>query len=101
MITLEAGQFGWDYVLKNQDGRTLLIQTDYDYPSLASSFGWSPCKCGSTDGTVGCPHKTVSDMIAEAGQYLDDNIGETIEDHDGYFPTQRFIIQDEDLLFFV
>jgi ssDNA-binding Zn-finger/Zn-ribbon topoisomerase 1 len=25
----------------NDDGRTLLIQTDWDYPSVASNFGWS------------------------------------------------------------
>ena len=83
-ITLEAGQFGWDYILERGDGKTVLIQTDYDYPGLASSFGWAPCPCGATDGTVDCPHKTASDMIAEAGQYLDDNIGATIEDP-GYF----------------
>ena len=84
MITLESGQFGWDYILEQEDGKTVLIQTDWDYPGVASSFGWSPCECGATDGTVDCHHKTASDMITEAGQYLDENIGETIEDP-GYF----------------
>ena len=37
------------------NGQSLLIQTDYDYPSVASSFGWSvravqKCpECGSLD----------------------------------------------------
>ena len=26
----------------NADGRTILIQTDWDFPSVASAFGWSP-----------------------------------------------------------
>lgn len=42
----------------NDDGRTLLIQTDWDFPGTASTFGWSlrsvqKCPaCGSTDCTV-------------------------------------------------
>lgn len=24
-----------------EDGRTVLVQTDYDYPGVASTFGWS------------------------------------------------------------
>ena len=38
----------------NGDGRTLLIQLDWDYPATASSFGWwlgsvQRCKCGRLD----------------------------------------------------
>jgi hypothetical protein len=25
----------------NEDGRTILVQTDWDYPGVASTFGWS------------------------------------------------------------
>lgn len=83
MITLESGQFG-NYIIKNDDGQTVLVQIDWDYPGAANTFGWSPCDCGLTDGTVDCEHRTVVDMIADAQQYLDDHIGDTIEDP-GYF----------------
>ena len=84
MITLESGQFGWDYILERGDGKTVLIQTDLDYPGVASAFGWLACECGETDGTVNCPHKTASEMIASARQFLDDHTGQSIEDP-GYF----------------
>ena len=83
-ITLESGQFGWDYILEHANGETVLIQTDWDYPGVASAFGWQACACGDTDGTVDCPHKTAADMIASAAEYLDENIGKTIDDP-GYF----------------
>jgi len=83
MITLEQGQFG-NYIIEHKDGRDLLVQIDWEYPGLASSFGWSPCECGETDGTVDCPHKTAGDMIGEAREFLDDNLGKTVEDP-GYF----------------
>ena len=84
MITLEAGNFG-TYLISTENGKNILIQTDWDYAGVASTFGWVPCdKCGDTDGTVDCKHKTASQMIAEAQQYLDDHIGDTVEDP-GYF----------------
>jgi hypothetical protein len=82
-ITLEQGDFG-TYLVVAEDGRDILIQTDFDYPGIASTFGWSPCECGATDGTVDCRHKTASQMIAEAQAFLDDNIGQSVEDP-GYF----------------
>lgn len=81
------------------DGRDILVQTDWDYPGVASSFGWSvrsvrptlahaPADCEhiGTDGTVGCETcgLTPSQFIADASAYLDDNIGRTAEDP-GYF----------------
>lgn len=48
----------------------VFVQTDWDYPALASRFGYVPCECGATDGTVDCPHKTASAMIAEAYDHL-------------------------------
>ena len=83
MITLEAGQFG-NYLIVNDDGADLLVQTDWDYPGLASSFGFVPCECGETDGTVNCAHKTATEMIDDAARFLDDNLGKRVEDP-GYF----------------
>ena len=60
------------------------VCTDWDYPGVASTFGWAPCDCGFTDGTVDCEHKTASEMIYEAGEYLDEHIGDVVEDP-GYF----------------
>lgn len=82
-ITLENGPFS-TFLLRAADGRSILIQTDYDFPGVASSFGWSACRCGETDGTVDCPHRTASEMIAAAREFLDDKIGESVDDP-GYF----------------
>ena len=82
-ITLLEGDFG-TFILEADDGRDVLIQTDWDYPAVASVFGWSPCSCGKTDGTVDCPHRTASEMIAEAREFLSAHVGDTAEDP-GYF----------------
>jgi hypothetical protein len=81
-ITLQSGDYG-TYLLVADDGEEILIQTDWDFPGVAIAFGWRPCHCG-TDGTVDCPHKTASTMIAEATEYLDDHVGVSVEDP-GYF----------------
>lgn len=83
-ITLQKGAFGFTYLVVAEDGRDILIQSDWDYPSIASTFGWTSCACGETDGTVDCPHKTASQMIVDAQDYLDDHLGETVDDP-GYF----------------
>lgn len=57
----------------------LFVQTDWDYPSLASLFGYVPCECGHTDGTVDCKHKTASEMIAAAFDWLERHEGELVE----------------------
>jgi hypothetical protein len=42
MITLKSGQFGWDFLIaNNQDDRTVYIQSDADYEGVAASFGWN------------------------------------------------------------
>ena len=88
LIRLEAGSDHGApccYVLVDEDtGEDILVQTDWDYPSVASAFGFVPCDCGETDGTVDCPHKTAGEMITAAAEWLDDHIGETVEDP-GYF----------------
>ena len=83
MVTLESGPYG-TYLLVNDDGQELLVQTDWDYPGVASNLGWSPCH-GDTDGTVDCScGKRARDLIASAAEFLDDHIGESFEDP-GYF----------------
>ena len=94
-IRLERGDFG-TYLLKPVMARVrgfrtdempedILIQTDFDFPGTASTFGWSPCH-RSTDGTVNCPDcgKTATEMISEAAEFLDKNIG-AVADDPGYF----------------
>lgn len=79
----EPGSLDWD---ERDEGNTRLVQTDWDWPGVASSFGWSPCDCGATDGTVDCAHKTASAMIADAGAFLDDVAGAfVVVDDPGYF----------------
>lgn len=78
-ITLERGPVG-SYLVRADSGATLLIVVDWDFPGLASAFGWAPCDCGDTDGTIDCAHRTASDMIAEARDYLDQHIDESADD---------------------
>ena len=82
-IKLERNVAG-TFLLVAADGRDILIQSDWDFPGTASSFGWEPCFCGATDGTVDCPHRTRSDMMAEAWEFLAEHIGMEVEDP-GYF----------------
>lgn len=73
---------------------SILIQTDWEHPSIASTFGWSirdvqcntRCDHRHTDGTVDCPDCGLSagEFISAAAEWLDDNIGETADDP-GYF----------------
>lgn len=90
-ITLEEGSFGFDYVIQADDGRDLLIQSDWDYPSAAMTFGWSPCaKCrrtcrGASDGTIDCQRRTASEHITKAQEWLDAHIGKRVNEDPGYF----------------
>lgn len=85
----EPGQYDW--TLYNEE-HTVLVQTDYDFPGLARTFGWNPCKgcdrecAGDTDGTVECASRRVDDMIAEARAFLDDcEARAVVVDDPGYF----------------
>ena len=95
-ITLSRGDFG-TYLLVAEDGQDILIQTDFDFPGIASTFGWTPCECGSTDGTVDCAHRKASDMIAEAQAFLDDHIGDQADDP-GYFESDDAELNADRLL---
>lgn len=89
--------------IKADDGRDHLVQTDYDWPGVASVFGWSmgsvqkpgrgypdyyrpACHHRKTDGTVTCPECgiTPGDFITAARQWLDDHDGAQADDP-GYF----------------
>ena len=61
----------------------LFVQSDWEYAGLACAFGWVPCECGFTDGTVNCKHKTVSEMLADAYDFLMQHVGDKIpwEEH--------------------
>ncbi len=70
----------------HDESNTILVQSDWDFPGVASSCGWTPCKaCDSTDGTIDCAHHTASDMIADAYDFLRERDGEAFEALDEYF----------------
>ncbi len=90
-IRLEQGDFGFTFLIVNEEtGKDILVQSDWEYPGVASSFGYSPCKdckadCkGETDGTIDCKRRKVTEMISEACEFLTDNVGESADDP-GYF----------------
>lgn len=84
-----------------EDGRSILIQTDYDFPGIATTFGWDKgtiqiirignpdweeCEHYSTDGTIDCPDCGINSLtfIDSAREFLENNDGATVEDP-GYF----------------
>lgn len=82
-MSLEEGVCG-TFVLVASSGKSLLVQSDWDFPGVAQAFGWSPCSCRQTDGTIDCEHESATEMIAEAAAFLSSRVGETVEDP-GYF----------------
>lgn len=89
-ITLCEGDYG-TYEIIHDDGRSILVQTDFDFPGTASTFGWrmkkyKGCEHRGSDGTVDCRYcgKTATDFISEASEWLDAHIGKRVEDP-GYF----------------
>jgi hypothetical protein len=105
-IELVRGDFGTYLITNSEDSRTVLVQTDWDFPATARTFGWDiqevqayaadedgmtletkmNCSHRGTDGTVTCPDcgVTATEFITAAGEWLDDNIGAEAEDP-GYF----------------
>jgi len=82
-VTGRRGAYDWN---TRDETNTVLVQTDWDYPGVASSFGWVPCRRGcGTDGTVDCAHHTASKMIQSAGAYLDKIAGRKFIEDPGYF----------------
>lgn len=82
-------------LIESDNGKDILVQTDWDLPGIASTFGWSlrevqlpdqDCEHPNTDGTIDCEccGLKASQFIAAAGEWLNDNDGATAEDP-GYF----------------
>lgn len=67
-ITLSTSDFGC-FLIQAEDGRDILIQSDWEFPGLASTFGW--VHAGGS-------------AISEARDFLDEHIGDSVEDP-GYF----------------
>jgi hypothetical protein len=82
-IAIHEGDCG-TFLLVPQRGQKILVQADWDFPGLAVTFGWSPCSCGATDGTVDCDHRVADEMIADARDFLAAHVGDTTDDP-GYF----------------
>jgi hypothetical protein len=92
-ICVEPLKYG-GYMIYDENDRSILVQSDWDYPGLANSFGWSPSMagrqdcpdgCRGTDGTVKCPDcgTDAGVYIAAAADYLD-SCSLIVEDP-GYF----------------
>ncbi len=79
-----------EIVSTDKQGDGLLIQTDWDWPGVASTFGWSPCtgcpaSCeGATDGTIDCDRRIADDMIRSARAWIEEHYG-AVADDPGYF----------------
>lgn len=69
----------------NEPADTVLIQSDWDFPGVASRTGFVPCECGCTDGTVDCEHHTAGDMIAAAYDWLEARNGGSFPELADYF----------------
>jgi len=85
------------FLIRNtRNAKTVLVQTDYDYPGVASNLGWSGTCCGATDGTVDCKthQKTATEMIASAYDWIVEHEGDEFEDP-GYFEDEEVITDEE------
>ena len=85
MIRLYVSTGGYYMLINESTDEELFIATDWDFPGLATHFGWEACPfCRETDGTIDCKHRSASAMIQSAVNFLDDHNGATIKDP-GYF----------------
>lgn len=73
-VTLDRGPAG-TWLLRHDDGRTHLIQSDWDFPDLARNFGWVPDESRE---------RVAGGWTGDAWDYLSDHEGQSIEDP-GYF----------------
>jgi hypothetical protein len=103
-ISYEVNRYGHILIYQIQDeSKTVYIQTDWDYPSVATTFGWSLrdvqvqnagyygvlCAHEDTDGTVQCKGCGLqpSTFISDASDWLGNHEG-TIVDDPGYFGSE-------------
>jgi hypothetical protein len=88
----EAGPGHYDWNEHDEDN-TVLVQSDWDFPGLATSFGWNHgiqkhCHHEGTDGTVDCKKcgKKATKFITEASDFLDKCVNNaTVVNDPGYF----------------
>jgi hypothetical protein len=73
MIRLENGDFGTYRIVNVDTGEDILFQIDYEYINLAEHFGY-----------VADYSRNTIELIEDAIDFLDDNIGKEVEDI-GYF----------------
>lgn len=83
----KKGEFSKNKTRYCFDGEPKIFQTDYEFPTLASSLGWNminvqsnkhkSCDHYSTDGTVDCEECGLKalDFITSASEWLHDNDG--------------------------
>jgi len=72
------------FLLHAQDGRTILVQTDWDFPGVAESFGWSPPTGTTIDPTGNLTEDGLSVVIGDARDFLHERACSTADDP-GYF----------------
>lgn len=105
IIKVDENNHALPYRGAANEANSVLIQTDWDHPGVARTFGFTGkndcAKCGheGTDGTIDCPEcgRTATQFIGEAGEWLHDKA--TRADHDwpaevtaedpGYFAAER------------
>lgn len=90
-ITLHVVEYG--FLVTGEPDQEQFVQTDFDFPGLATTFGWSTrkvrgkgrCKHNATDGTVDCTcGVTAGQFISAAYDWLRDHDGKKVADP-GYF----------------
>jgi hypothetical protein len=95
VLSIEPYRYGGYILTDLATDRTVYVQTDWEYPGVASSFGWSirddgdgDCDHNGTDGTVDCPScgRTVIAFINSAAEYLDSE--PVAYDDPGYFDNE-------------
>ena len=98
-FTISQGDELFTYDLTHSDGRIVKVETDWQFPAIASLLGWNPCmNCQQdcryeTDGTIGCVALSAFDHILDAQIYLDRCIGQHIPDTNHVFD---YLVEDND-----
>lgn len=91
-LTLLHADFNFIYgaYLDGVDEPIMYVQSDWDRPNIAKTFGWKGIKCRGcgrrsiTYTACNCKHITVSDLIARSTDWLDKNIGKQVVYHGDY-----------------
>lgn len=82
-VTLLESDCG-TFLLRAEDGRTILVQTDWDFPGVAETFGWSPPAGTLTDDVGKFAAESLLAVIGDARDFLHERTGSMTSDP-GYF----------------